>query len=435
MKLTQKKVLILGGIHHMIDVVNTAKKMGIYTIVTDNIDGSPAKMYADKSYDISTADIDALCDMARSENVAGIFTAFEDINTWNALLLCEKLQLPFYATKKQLEIASNKNQFKAFCRQYGVPVVEEFKVEGNLTEQTIAQMTFPVIIKPVDSYASKGITICHDAKEAKSGYEKALQFSKSKTAIIEPFIDNSYGVQFFYTIQKGQVVLNGVVDRYVYKQTKDAPPLPVAMAFPSRHQDHYIKTVDPKVRKMIQGMGIENGLVFIQALFENESYYIYEMGFRFSGEQHYKIIEKQTGINLLEMMLDFSVGNPIEKYDISTFDDGYMPRPSYNLPILLNTGTIKEIIGLEKVEAMPEVVSNVMTRKVGDTIDVIGAYSQMLGRFNIVAQSTDELNQTIKNIQETLRVVSTRETEMISVKFCPVTGTCTNNQQTISQFR
>lgn len=420
MKNAQKKILILGGIFHMIDVVKTAQKMGFYTIVTDSVPNSPAKPYADKSYDISTADIEALAEMAKAEKADGIFTAFEDINTWNAQVLCAKLGLPFYATKKQLEIASNKNQFKAFCRQYGVPVIDEYKIQGDLTEEAVLQMKLPVIIKPVDSYASKGITVCYSPEDIKKGHAKALKFSKSKTVIIEPFIDNDYGVQFFYTIQNGRIILSGVVDRYVHKQGLENPPLPIAMVFPSRHQEEFIATIDPKIRNMIQGMGIENGLVFIQSLYEDGSYYIYEMGFRFSGEQHYKIIEKQTGINLLEMMLDFAVGRPIGKYALTQFDNASTPLPACNLPILLGKGTIKEIQGLEIVEAMPEVISNVMTRFPGDTIDVIGSYSQMLGRFNIVAQSMEHLNAAINKIQNTLHVISTDGEEMIVARYQPI---------------
>jgi biotin carboxylase len=419
MEIGQKKILILGGIFHMIDVVKTARKMGFYTIVTDNVDDSPAKSYADKAYNISTADIDAVMAMAKAENVSGIFTAFEDINTWHAQILCEKLNLPFYATKEQLEITSNKDQFKAFCKKFEVPVIDEYELTSDGIEQAASNMKFPVIIKPVDSYASKGITVCYSAEEVKIGYEKALSFSKSKNVIIEPFIDNSYGVQLFYTVQNGRIILSGVVDRYVYKQGRETPPLPIAMVFPSQHQKHFIENVDSKIRNMIHGMGIQNGMVFIQSLYEAGDYYIYEMGFRFSGEQHYKIIEKQTGINLLEMMLDFAVGNPIEKYDIANFDNAYTPFPSCNLPILLSKGTIKEIIGLEKVEAMAEVISDVITHQAGDTIEVIGAYSQMLGRFNIVAQTIETLCQTINAIQDTLHVISADGEEMIIKSYHP----------------
>lgn len=415
-KAIQKKILILGGIDHMIDVVKTAKKMGYFTIVADNNPESPAKKHAHKSFDISTAEIEEMVELAEAERVDGVFTAFEDINTWNAEAIASKLGLPFYATKEQLEISSNKNKFKEFCRRYGVPVIQEYTADGTLDEAEIQMMKFPVIIKPVDSYASKGITVCYSEEEARVGFEKALGFSKSGKVIIEPFIDNSYGVQMFYTIRGKEIVLSGVTDRYVYKQAKEHPPLPIAMTFPSKHQGDYIETVDPKVREMIRGMGIENGLVFIQSLFEDGSFYIYEMGFRFSGEQHYKIIEKQTGINLLEMMLEFAVGEDISKYDIGRYDSGYMPYPSCNLPILLGSGTIGEIKGMDEVDAMPEVVSYVLNHSAGDDVEANGSYSQMFGRFNLVASSQEKLYQTIDTIYSQLIVLSTEGKEMILTK-------------------
>lgn len=412
----QKKVLILGGIDHMIDVVKTANRMGYLTIVVDNNPDSPAKKHAYQSFDISTADISQLAELVQTEEVDGVFTAFEDINTWNAQALASRTGLPFYATKEQLEIASNKNKFKEFCRRYGVPVIQEYTADSTLDARELEGMKYPVIIKPVDSYASKGITVCYDAGEAREGFAKALEFSKSGTAIIEPFIDNSYGVQMFYTIRNKEIVLSGVTDRYVHKQAKEHPPLPIAMTFPSKHQELYIETVDPKVREMIRGMGIENGLVFIQSLFEDDSFYIYEMGYRFSGEQHYKIIEQQTGINLLEMMLEHAVGENISGYPIGRYDNGHMPYPSCNLPILLGGGTIGEIRGMDEVDAMPEVVSYVLNHSAGDKIEANGSYSQMFGRFNLVAPTQEKLRETIDNIYSRLKIISTEGKEMIIAK-------------------
>lgn len=415
-KAFQKKLLILGGTDHMIDVVKTAKKMGYFTLVADNNPEAPAKQHAHQAYDISTADIEGMVALAKTQQVDGVFTAFEDINTWNAEAIAGQLGLPFYATKDQLEISSNKNKFKEYCRRFGVPVIQEYAANGKLEEEELRQMKFPVIIKPVDSYASKGITVCYTEAEAQKGFQKALEFSKSKKAIIEPFIDNSYGVQMFYTICNKEIVLSGVTDRYVHKQEKEHPPLPIAMTFPSKHQDEYLENVDASVREMLRGMGIENGLVFIQSLFENGSFYIYEMGFRFSGEQHYKIIEKQTGINLLEMMLEFAVGEDISKYPINQFDHGYMPYPSCNLPILLGNGTISQINGLDKLGAMPEVVSHVLNHRAGDTIQANGSYAQMFGRFNLVASSQEALLQAIDDIYSHLEILSTEGKEMIIAK-------------------
>ncbi|ETP67673.1 hypothetical protein G159_16370 [Planococcus glaciei CHR43] len=416
----KKRLLILGGSRHMVNVVETAKEMGFYTIVLDKEAGSPAKSYADKYYDASTAEIEEVAELARVERVDGIFTAFEDVNTWNAQALCEKLGLPFYATKEQLEICSNKDRFKEYCRSYQVTVIEEYPFDGSVDNETLAVLDFPVIVKPVDSYASQGITVCYNQEEVSAAYQKALGFSKSKKVIVERFIDNSYGVQMFYTIQNKEVLLTAVADRHVHKQSQEHPPLPIAMVFPSRHQEQFIETVDQPIRKMIQGMGIENGVVFIQSLFENGAFYIYEMGFRLSGEQHYRIIEKQTGINLLGMMLDFAVGKPIGQYDLAEYDNGSLPQFSCNLPILLGNGTIREVNGLEKIAEMPEVISQVLTRAVGDQIEVTGSYGQMFGRFNIVADTEEKLWQTVNSLYDELQILSIEGEDMIVARFSPV---------------
>lgn len=399
-----KKILILGGYTHMNDVVKTANRMGLYTIVTDREPDAPAKSFADKSYNISTDDINSLVEMAKEEKIDGVFNAFDDFNTWQAQAICERLGLPYYATKEQLEICSNKDRFKNFCRSFGVPVIEEYNIEKFGSSFDGQKIEFPVIVKPVDSYASQGITVCYGQEELEKAYEKARQRSKTGKVIVERFIDNSHGVEMYYTVKGGEVILTAVTDRYVQKLSDEHPPLPTATIFPSQHLDHYLTVLDAKVRNMIRGMGIKNGVLFMQSLIEKENFYLYEMGFRLSGEQHYQIIEKQTGINLLKMMLDFTIGGELNAYSIAQFDNGYSRIPACNLAILLNEGTIKDIIGLDRILAMPEILSFIQLKERGDKVEASGNYGQMLGRFNIVSEN---LHQTLETINNTLKVIST----------------------------
>ena len=63
--LNGKKLLILGANVTECFVVNRAKDLGIYTIVTDNntdIAKSPAKEIADEYWDISWSDINQLAE-------------------------------------------------------------------------------------------------------------------------------------------------------------------------------------------------------------------------------------------------------------------------------------------------------------------------------------------------------------------------------------
>ncbi|MFC4712845.1 ATP-grasp domain-containing protein [Planococcus dechangensis] len=407
----QKKLLILGGITHMIDVVETAKNMGLYTIVTDSNKESPAKKFADKSYSISTADIDALEFLAQQEEISGVLTAFDDINTWNAQLLTERLGLPFYATKEHLDISSNKDRFKEFCRRFNVPVIEQYEKDDGMP------VRYPVIVKPVDSSASKGITVCQNEAELYDAIDKARRFSHKSRVIVERFIDTNHGVEMYYTLQNGDVILSAVTDRFVHNQGQQSPPLPVATIYPSSHLSEFVAKYDANIREMLSGIGFRNGLVIIQSLYEDGNFYIYEMGYRLSGEQHYQIIQRQTDVNLLEMMIDFAVGEDISRYDLSDFDDGFVRYPSCNLSVLLGPGKIRDINGLSEILDLPSVISWVPIREIGDEITVTGSYSQMLGRFNIVCQTMEELNGTIREINRTLEVISQNGEDMLLARY------------------
>lgn len=123
----QKRVLILGGIKQMIEIVEAAKRMGFYTIVADNEFGAAAKRHADKAVDLGPTEIAKMAKLAAEENIEGVFTAIDDINVWNAIKLCKTAGLPMFASQEQMNMETAKNKFLEFCRIFNVPVLLELK--------------------------------------------------------------------------------------------------------------------------------------------------------------------------------------------------------------------------------------------------------------------------------------------------------------------
>ena len=62
-----KKLLILGGVQLACSVIKLAQQNGIYTIVVDYNEDSPAKRIADKSYLVSTTDVDGIVELCKEE--------------------------------------------------------------------------------------------------------------------------------------------------------------------------------------------------------------------------------------------------------------------------------------------------------------------------------------------------------------------------------
>ena len=100
-ELKDKKLLVLGGNALSCDIINIAKAMGVYTIVTDwyDTDRSPAKLICDERWDVSTTDYDELVKRVKENHIDGILTGFSDSYLLPYQHLCELTGLPCYATK------------------------------------------------------------------------------------------------------------------------------------------------------------------------------------------------------------------------------------------------------------------------------------------------------------------------------------------------
>ena len=407
-----KKLLILGGFPQMIEIVMTAKQMGIFTIVVDRDATSPAKRFADLSVDLSTDRLDDLESLCRSEQVDGVFTGFEDFNIHIACALCSRLNLPFYATKEQLAVVTDKHRFKAACRAYGVPTVAQYSLQ-----EALSQEKYPYIVKPSDSYGSRGITVCRDSDTLRLGCENAAASSRTSSVIIERFIASDYGTELFYTIVNGHIHLTATADRYTVVNETTTVPLPVAEVFPSRHVAEMKTQLDPAIRKMLTGLGLQNGLVLIQALYADGEFFVYEMAFRLTGEQHYRMVERQQGISLSQFMIRLALGEPVDSFDTDLLDDTAFVYPSINYAVLLKPGTIRSITGLEQVYQIDEVISYNLTHKDRDVILPSGDYSQMLIRVNMVAKNYAGLCRAVDEINRYIRVVSENGTDMLTTRF------------------
>lgn len=70
--------MILGGTAQQIKLVEAAKKMGVYTIVTDYLVDSPAKKVADEAWMHNIKDVDQIVERCKQEQVNGVICGYID---------------------------------------------------------------------------------------------------------------------------------------------------------------------------------------------------------------------------------------------------------------------------------------------------------------------------------------------------------------------
>lgn len=417
-----KKLLFLGGSEIMCDVVKTAKAMGLKTYSTDWYppELSPTKLVVDKYFMISTADVDAVVKLIKQEKIDGVLTGFTDSSLPYYQQICEKAGLPFYASAKQIEVTSNKNKFKSLCRNFGVPVVEEYSLSHELKNEEVESIQFPVIVKPIDNSGGRGIRICHNKKELFDGYKKALTFSPSKKVLVERYM-TSKEVTIFYLIIDGEVYLIAMGNRHTKNSKQGIIPLPVAYTFPSKHLPQYQKNIDLKAKKMFRSIGLKNGLVFIQSFVENGECVFYEMGYRLTGSLEYKILERLSGFNHMQMLVNFAItGNMIPE------GLKFNPNPNFdtfacNITFLCKPGLIGKILGVEEVKKIPGVIDAVPSYKEGQVLpeSVLGTLNQVVLRVFAYAKTKVELEEKMEVIHNTFDVFLPSGESMLMDKYNP----------------
>ena len=414
MDLQGKKLLVLGGTKISGEIVSKAKSLGLYVIVADHDENSPAKKIADKTSMVSATDVDAVVRLIRQEKVDGVLTGFIELLLPYYQQICEKANLPCYATAEHIELGTNKMKFKELCRDFDVPVVEEFDVSSEILNGNFENIPYPVLLKPSDNTAGRGIRICNNSREFAQFYPESLDFSPGKQVIVEKYTPWEE-VTIFYAAQDGKVFLTGMADRYVQNRQNESIPLPVAYIFPSAYLDDYLKTLDQKVVKMFESIGVENGMIFIQSFVKEEKFVFYEMGFRLTGTLEYHILSKTNNINILEHLIHFSVTGRMDEKALYRKISPESEKAGANITFLVKPGTIGAIEGVDEIMNLPEVTASFISHNEGDIIpdEHVGTLLQVVARFLLVVESKSQLIEVMDTIHRIFKVTSTDGQNML----------------------
>lgn len=416
MGLSGKKLFVLGANPETAGFVIKAREMGVFTIVTDYDPHACAKKYASKSYNIDAIDVEALYQMAVDEQVDGVMVGVAEALLPAYEQLCARLGVPCFGNMQLFDLLTDKSKFKSACREHGIPVVKEFSLSAEPSEDELAGISLPVVVKPVDNRSSRGISVCRTRQELGCGVKKALDCSKSKKIIVEKYMTGDE-VVIYYIIQDGEPFLAGMCDRYTNKEQYGLAQLPTAYIFPSIYLQQYIRSTDENVKRMLRDIGVKNGTLFIQSFIENGEVRFYESGFRLNGAQEHYIVNAVSGIDAKELMVHFALTGKMSDEPLAAKAKPLFDGFGCKLSPLVRAGTIKSIEGLDEIAKIPEVLSINPSYTAGDTVAAVGTLKQIVCRFFFVAGSKHRLSEIIDQIQHTLTVVDDEGRNMLLTLF------------------
>lgn len=417
MKFEGKKMLMLGSNAGSADMVRYARDCGAYTVTADYYpqERSEAKLAANESVLISTADTEKLAKLIEDKKIDGVLAGISEFNLMKAMELSEMFGLRFYCSREQWELIEHKDKFRTLCENYNVPCPKTYFIGNDVKNVDKAMLPFPVVIKPVDCSASLGVHICESQNSFAACFDDALGNSEGGQVIIEEFVN---GDEFtaHYTVCNGKATFSCIDNRYpVAVHDGRVTTIPAARIYPSTYIDGYMERVNPYMLKLCERLGLQNGVLFIQGIHNTRTgqFWIFEGGLRSAAETPNRLLNKTNGVNYMNLLVDHAllgVGN----LD-SSREDPYMHGKCCGIvSFVAKHGIVGTIGGLEEaVAATPSVISYESRYPVGSETPDTDTLRQLMVRFVMVCDSREQMARDVRYLNNHITILDEQGENMV----------------------
>ena len=313
---SQKKILLLGGDHLLIPVIKAAHELGCYVITVDYLPDNIAHTYSDEYQYASTVDKEAVLEIAKRCEIDGILT-FTDSGVVTAGYVADQLGLPMPGPYESIQILQNKGLFRKFLAEHGfnVPKAKSyFSAEQAWGERD--EWQYPVIVKPVDSAGSKGVTKVDLSEKLLDAIHFALEFSISSEFIIEAWIekDGCSSDSDCFSLNGQFQIITYSAQRFDEKAAN--PYAPAAYSWPSTMGEQIENELSSELQRLITLLGMQTSIYNIETRLGTDGKpYIMEVSPRGGGNRLAEVVRYATGVNMITNAVRGALGMPIEEIE------------------------------------------------------------------------------------------------------------------------
>lgn len=304
-----KKILLLGGSGQQVIAIQTAKKLGYYTVLCDYLPDNPGKDVADIFYQVSTTDKDEVLSVARKEKIEGIVAYSSDPAAPTAAYVSEQMGLPGIPYQIA-ESFCEKHLFRKFLETNGFNTPKSVALKKDSDATIIKKLHFPIIIKPTDSSGSKGVSVVESFEQVEPAIEAAIKIGRNGIIIAEEYIvrDHRDVIEAEIFVVDGTVKIWGLMNTIRDERTN--PLVPAAYSYPLNISESRKLLVKEEVQRLITATGVKYGAFNIEIVItKEEKLYFLDAGPRNGGNMLPEFIGLIANNDLVEATINASMGH------------------------------------------------------------------------------------------------------------------------------
>lgn len=377
-------VLVLAGGFPQIKLIEELKKRGYFVILADYNEEPVAKKFCDKYYRESTLDVNVIKKIAIEENVEFLITACTDQALLTVAKVSEELNLPCYIDYQTALNVTNKQYMKDVFVKNNISTAKHIIME-KFDETKIKDFSYPMIVKPVDCNSSKGVIKVFNIEELKNAFELDIKLSRTKTAIIEEFIEGpELTVDVYVENGKANVLSVSIsdkindADKFVIYRTR----------WPALISDNIIKKIEDTSQKIADAFNLKNSPMLIQMITDKKDVFVLEFSARTGGGVKYSLIQKASGFDVINAVIDLTIGNNVH-YEKSTPESKYLS----NVFIYCKPGIFDKLDGFEELKKQNIITDYYLFKWQGAEFDTITNSGDRVAGFTVQGNTIEEIKE------------------------------------------
>lgn len=399
--MAKKRLMLLGGLRYLIPLIQEAQSMGIHVITADYLPDNIAHKYSDEYCNVSIIDKEAVLKAAIKLKIDGILSHAVDPGVTSAAYVAEKMGLPFQCSYKVACILQDKGQFRNFLLRNGFncPNAKGYSnIEDALAD--IDYFNWPVIVKPVDSAGSKGVTKVENKEKLRDAIQTALEYSFTKQFIIEDFLDK-LGAQSSADIFSidGKLVYPAYSDQ-LFDLKASNPYTPAIEIWPSSMDRKFQDDLTQQLQRLFNLLDMRTGIYNVESrVCTNGKSYIMEVSPRGGGNRIAELQDMATGQSLIHAEICKALGMPIAPISRPEYDGvwcNYILHSSEDG--VLNSIKINEDFRLKYIK------DEGYTVKSGDKVSAFSGANTSLGTIFLRTETREEMDEILNDIDRYIHI-------------------------------
>lgn len=349
----KNRLLILGASVFQVPFIEEAIRLGCYVGIVDINKDAPGVSLANKYFRCSLQDKEAVLKIAKRFDANGITVGTCEIGVLTAAYIAEKMGLPFYSQDVAVRTTNKISMIQAF-KTMGVACPEyEIVRPGDKIETNIP---YPVITKPADKSASRGIYYVKNQSELEYAVNFSMKASDSKEVLIQEYMDGPE-----ISVELG-IEGDKPVALQVTEKITNGPPhyIEIGQIQPAKLSKEIIDNVKKLACDAAKSIGLQNCAGHAEIKLTANGPKMVEIGGRMGG--HFidsYLLENSTGYKLQETVIRYALGERfILRRKTSIGEAGMMC-------ILSQEGKIISVTGVDEAKSIPGVIKVVINCQVG----------------------------------------------------------------------